>query len=454
LCRIVAGPPPRLSLHRRALYPALHATPHSGIFSLRKQILTTPSLHHGTQASQHQADKMLHLQNTQLALIHIPLELYSAFLQPLLQLLIPAELPDAESTRNGPHLSRTSSGALYEHPFINISVTPIECSIACSRDLANTLFAPIQEALPPDQRHAVSITRDDYVVMQVDGEGLDAGQRVLELTSPLAMAGISIFFITTYFSDYILVPLRARQTVITALQARGFAFEPSNYSQNGTAYSHRTTSSASSGLSMQAPSAPGTPPPATVSELQSRTFALLKRRNVVPTVDPSLRLVQCAARKFSSGGNASNSALNDRLHLALIRSLLSKPKFLSLTLTDTEPASLLLEQRLLPFFCIPQSPNNSNTSSTDDSLLLGSKTMILHPIILDLRTLPLESTGIVCGVAGRLVGGTKMGWMEAVEMSYLSTARAGTVMVAEEDTERAVMALRGWGSEMENGAPD
>jgi hypothetical protein len=63
---------------------------------------------------------------------------------------------------------------------------------------------------------------------------------------------------------------------------------------------------------------------------------------------------------------------------------------------------------------------------------------------LDLRDLPLESTGIVCGVASRLVGGTKVGLLQAVEMSYLSTARAGTVMVAEEELDRALAALRGW----------
>lgn len=55
----------------------------------------------------------------------------------------------------------------------------------------------------------------------------------------------------------------------------------------------------------------------------------------------------------------------------------------------------------------------------------------------------MESTGIVCGVAGRLVGGTTGQLEDPVEMSYLSTARAGTVMVAEEELERALGALRG-----------
>jgi hypothetical protein len=78
---------------------------------------------------------------------------------------------------------------------------------------------------------------------------------------------------------------------------------------------------------------------------------------------------------------------------------------------------------------------------TDPDILLGSKDDLLIPIILDFRELPVDSTGIVCGVAGRLVGGTKGGFEDAVEMSYLSTARAGTVMVAQNDISRAMAAL-------------
>ncbi len=74
---------------------------------------------------------------------------------------------------------------------------------------------------------------------------------------------------------------------------------------------------------------------------------------------------------------------------------------------------------------------------------MGSRHDHLIPITLDLRDLPVESTGIVCGVAGRVVGETSEGFQEPVEMSYLSTARAGTVMVPEEHLHRALDALRG-----------
>ncbi|KAK7541496.1 ACT domain-containing protein [Phyllosticta paracitricarpa] len=376
-------------------------------------------------------------QDTQLALIHIPLHLYSNFLQPILRLLLPASRPSSAGSNGS---ARPRKSWAYEHPFTNISITPIECSIACSRELADDLFTSVRDHLDPANRDQVSITHEDYIVMQVDGEGLDAGQRVLELTSPLAMAGISIFFITTYFSDYILVPLRAREQVVKALEDRGFAFEDTTSSYvNPTAAAAASSHNRSSVSSFDVPSTPGTPPPTSINELETRTFALLKRRNIVFAVDPSIRLVQCAGSKDTSTGSTATRPLSeDLLHLGLVKSLITAPHptFLSLTLTDTEPASVLLEKRLLHNF----SP----------AVLLGSKEDVLVPITLDLRDLPLESTGIVCGVAGRLVGGTTSpslrGYLllpDAVEMSYLSTARAGTVMVAEAELGRAMEALRG-----------
>ncbi|KAF2785770.1 hypothetical protein K505DRAFT_368820 [Melanomma pulvis-pyrius CBS 109.77] len=384
---------------------------------------------------------MITFKDTQLALIHIPLHLYSSFLQTILQLLLPNESRSNGATSNG-NGNGNGNGAVrppkgwpYEHPFVNISVTPIECSVVCSRTLACELFIPALEALNATAKSQVSITPEDFVVMQVDGEGLDAGQRVLELTSPLAMAGISIFFITTYFSDYILVPLRFRTQVVHALEERGFQFEDQTSSYVNPNHHSRNKHSSTSSFEVQPP---GTPPPANISELQTKTFATLKRCNIIPTVDSDLRLVQCAGRRDSANGmnqgrnrNSMTSAADDALHLGLVKCLISSPypRFLSLTLTDTEPASLLLDHTLLPNF-------------TQD-ILLGSKDDFLIPITLDLRELPMESTGIVCGVAGRLVGGTSGTIENAVEMSYLSTARAGTVMVGEDELSRALGALRG-----------
>lgn len=370
---------------------------------------------------------MLQYQDTQLALIHIPLRLYPSFLQAILQLLLPTGAAEERPISRG----SGSSLDIKDHPFINVSVTPYECSIVLPRATADSLFVPVRDALNATDQDAVTITKEDFVVMQVEGEGLEAGQRVLELTSPLAMAGISIFFITTYFADYILVPLRARGQVISALEDRGFALEPTNSTSTTASYSHRATTSTTSAGDM---SLPGTPPPTTVTELQLRTFATLKRHHIAPTVDESIKLIQCAGRLDTSSTSSPN---NDRLSLGLVQCLAAGPKFFSLTLTDTEEPSILLERRMLPFFSY-----TTAGSSEAQSVLQGSTEDVLIPIILDLRTLPIESTGIVCGVAGRLVGATKQGFEKSVEMSYLSTTKTGTVTVTETDLERALAALR------------
>ena len=80
-----------------------------------------------------------------------------------------------------------------QHPFLNVSVTPIECSVVCSKSLADEFFLPRLDTTGTSasrgHEHA-TISAEEFVVISVEGEGLEAGQRVLELTSPLALAGM------------------------------------------------------------------------------------------------------------------------------------------------------------------------------------------------------------------------------------------------------------------------
>lgn len=133
---------------------------------------------------------MISFKDTKLALIHIPLHLYSNFLQTVLRLLLPDESRSNGEASNGNGVVHPPKGWPYEHPFVNISITPVECSVVCSRELACKLFVPARDGLNDAAKAQIAITEEDFVVMQVDGEGLDAGQRVLELTSPLALAGM------------------------------------------------------------------------------------------------------------------------------------------------------------------------------------------------------------------------------------------------------------------------
>jgi hypothetical protein len=264
---------------------------------------------------------------------------------------------------------------------------------------------------------------------------MEASQRVMDLTAPLAMAGISIFFITTYYTDFILVPGKDHKTVVQALLRRGFEFSETDaayVAPSGISHSRDTSSDVSK---------PSTPPPSSVVELQERTFGLLSQRNVVPFIVDGLYLAQCSGKELDSNSYSSRPMSNDsneapahptwlqkvdpNLYLSLVAALAIQPRFLSVTLTKDDAPSLLIDKALLYLF------GNFIAGDTDSNLV---------PIFLDLSNLPLESTGIVCGVAGRLVDQTKSLESDG-ELSYLSTARAGVVILSSDSSEAALEAL-------------
>ncbi|KAJ5099684.1 hypothetical protein N7532_006685 [Penicillium argentinense] len=450
-------------------------------------------------------DAQVHFLEERLALVHIPLDLYPYFFQSVLRLIfdeitpLPGQTKEDDSGSKGNadvdfDVDATSeNGSGYKPPaFLNVSITPVEVSVICPRRLVEKYFVPFRQklgALKKSLDSQLDVSSNDYIAMQVIGEGLEAGKRVLELTSPLAMAGISIFFISTYFSDYIIVPLHSKTSVVSALESRGFQFE------NATA----------SFINPVSPTSPR--PERTLSDAAPPPIS-------TPIIDESLRLVQCAAHhQFGYGSEESSmSIIRDALAIVL---LVDNPRFLSLTQASLDPAaSLLLEKRLLPRFAEPSGPHKDYEDGS--GLLLGSKENYLVPIMLDLRDLPLEASGIVCGVAGRLADaaevplssmasikgtsksvdlssgtsnsssvmgavpalfdsfGTRLAlgsnsdsekktskgchslapWAtthhlqpdvdvggDAVEISFLSTARAGTIIVEEDELRRAIHAL-------------
>lgn len=156
---------------------------------------------------------IVEVQEDRLALVHIPLELYPYFLKPILQVLFHEVVPLDDNTSTTTIAMEEDGGVgdvgenndgedgedekddimikdegEQQPAFLNISITPVECSVMCPRELAEKYFAPLVEQFAESE--ALSITKDDFIAMQVYGEGLEAGQRVLELTSPLAMAGM------------------------------------------------------------------------------------------------------------------------------------------------------------------------------------------------------------------------------------------------------------------------
>lgn len=315
----------------------------------------------------------------------------------------------------------------YQHGFLNISVNPLECSIVCHTSWAKNVFQPFIDGLPKEAAKAITISSEEYLVISVINAGMEAASRVMELTCPLAL--ISIFFITTYYSDFILIPSKSQQPVTEALLEHGFhlADNGPDYTSKGPAtkgYPSRTTT-----------------PPLEVAELQARTFDLLRKGGVIPYIEEGLRLVQCSGRETANltsefahhssrrqaQGNGHDSQkwldnVDTKLYTALVSAFVSQPRFLSVTLAKDDPPSLLLDRNLLGIF------GDSLMGDTEDELV---------PIFLDLSGVPFEVTGVICGVAGKIVTD-----MEDCSVSYLSTVRSGAVILSDEQAVQVLGILK------------
>ncbi len=117
--------------------------------------------------------------------------------------------------------------------------------------------------------------------------------------------------------------------------------------------------------------------------------------------------------------------VDTKLYTSVVSALVSQPRFLSVTLAHEDPPSLLLDRELLGLF---------------GEALVGDTEGALVPIFLDLADLPFEATGIVSGVAGRLVREVRMA--DGAELSYLSTARSGAVILSREQAGLALGVLK------------
>lgn len=90
--------------------------------------------------------------------------------------------------------------------FVTISRTPSELSITA-----------VQSTVPPEVR-----CQRDYRALRVQGSlPLDLIGVVAALAEPLARAGLSIFAISTFETDYVLVKARDLEAAVTTLERAG-----------------------------------------------------------------------------------------------------------------------------------------------------------------------------------------------------------------------------------------
>ncbi|TEB35731.1 hypothetical protein FA13DRAFT_1728581 [Coprinellus micaceus] len=110
--------------------------------------------------------------------------------------------------------------------FLNITANDIELSIFAEEHVLHD-FLPIARRDRHQRRHhALEVSYEKWSVLQIDShsdQAVDnAGARVHELSAPLAAAGISILYQSSYMSDFMFVKESQLQQVLRILAAHGF----------------------------------------------------------------------------------------------------------------------------------------------------------------------------------------------------------------------------------------
>jgi hypothetical protein len=232
-----------------------------------------------------------------------------------------------------------------------------------------------------------TLISDEFFIIQVFSDGLNIGKKILELTEPLSLNNISLFFISNYFSDLVLVPIKDK---VKALEILKKVESEDNVNLYG-------------------------------EELEHKTFELFKNNDIRPKLVTDVRLVLTGARSGDFIAVLKQTAESiARLNTESISGKNAFPEYFAITRTPTEEIGLLL----------PYETIELNKLKFSRSNIMGSLQDYYYPIFVDLKKLPLDLKGIVAGMASKLL---RMG---IDEMSYLSLGRSGIVLIPDTFKEK------------------
>ena len=288
--------------------------------------------------------------------------------------------------------------------FVNISFTPLECSIIAPSKSIHKLFPPCLELIASDLVKSIIFSDDDYIAMQIDGEGIDTGDRLLSLTTPIAAAGISIHFISSYFSDYVLFKRQWLPSVIETLEKELFVFESHSASFISTP---AITPSASMHFdnkpfyTLNEPLLDRHDTGESASVKSPATSTNFTQETLRRLFDHGGEIIVGSEPVVHCGGRAK--LRDDPVILSAVTSLFyspQRPSFLSLTITGNSPPSLLLPATYLRINTEDVEP--ITTRFPAEHLNFNSSNVLL-PLMIDLSKLELEYYGIICAIVSKLV---------------------------------------------------
>lgn len=266
--------------------------------------------------------------------------------------------------------------------FFHIAFTPTECTVICTTDVMAELFTQPITAAKELGYIGVKLLDDTFVILQVDSDGgFDNGMRILELTRPLSQNNIPLFFLLTHFTDIVLIPSKYKEKVETL--------------------DGKTNTEDS-------------------DDLATRAFQVFHEVGVKPKLNKLVRLLLTGARL----GQVQNSILKTSKVLLCSKSI---PCYFAVTRTAANEISLIL----------PKLNRERAAMGFNADNIIGLTQDTIVPITIDFAKMPLDCTGIVAGVASKLFNGIVKGNHEdhLYEMSYLSMATSGLIMIPRENVK-------------------
>ena len=291
--------------------------------------------------------------------------------------------------------------------FFHIAFTPIECTVICSSHLMQKLFAePLQLCLQL-KYYKVKLIEGSFLSLLIDNDGsFDNSSQILELTKPLSENDISLFFISSHFSNIVLIPYNLKEKVITILSKQNFEFSDiSNSYIVNQIDDDNQSDDADTSQEIEA------------VNIESKAFRLFRKTDIQPRINSNVNLLLTGARP----GEVKNTILKTAKNI----SSGTIPEYFSITRTSINEVSLIL----------PKSPRRRSLMGFSSKNIIGSIQDVIVPITVDLYKLPLDSTGIVAGLASRIINGVKLAARTdyPFEMNYLSMAQSAIIMVPKEN---------------------
>lgn len=324
------------------------------------------------------------------------------------------KMPRYQSPRNSlPDLSliKTRLEREYEQErepgecFFHIAFTPTECTVICSTSGFDELFGkPLELCMKLGYNDVVVIDKR-FFSLQIDSEGEENGSaRILEFTQPLSELGISLFFLSSHYSDIVLIPQIFKTEVQDILALKHFVYSP-NTNSYMVDYTHTKKA---------------LEPPKVLRKLQKDTHKLLRDARIRPRIQKRKKCLLTGARL----GEVKSSI--DKVSACIAAG--NMPDYFAVTRTAGDELSLLL----------PGSSKKRAKLGFDARSIIGLSLDAIIPITIDLSKLPLDSTGIVAGLASILWESMKVApdseELATFEMNYLSMACSAVIMIPEENS--------------------